>query len=110
MIGNCINSISLDLTTQQELIEIINSLRPGTAAGYELSMTILKDYMDIIAGPLTHIMNLSISSGINVPDLIKIARVVHSFKSGDHRLFQNYRPIYNYILPIFSKLLERIVY
>jgi hypothetical protein len=48
--------------------------------------------MDIIASPLTHIINLSISSGI-VPDLIKIARVVPLFKSGDHRLQQNYRPI-----------------
>jgi hypothetical protein len=63
--------------------------------------------MDIIASPLTHIINLSISSGI-VPDLIKIARVVPLFKSGDHRLQQNYRPIS--ILPIFSKFLERVVY
>jgi hypothetical protein len=63
--------------------------------------------MDIIASPPTHIINLSISSGI-VPDLMKIARVVPLFKSGDHRLFQNYRPIS--ILPIFSKLLERVVH
>jgi hypothetical protein len=63
--------------------------------------------MDIIASPLTHIINLSISLGI-VPDLMKIAHVVPLFKSGDHRLFQNYRPIS--ILPIFSKLLERVVH
>jgi hypothetical protein len=86
--GNYINSISLDLTTQQEIIDIINSLRSGTAAGYDkLPMSVLKDSMDIIASPLTHIINLSISSGI-VPDLMKIARVVPLFKSGDHRLFQ----------------------
>ena len=108
MTGNYVNSIVLDLTTQQELIDITNSLRPGTAAGYdEVPMSILKDSIDIIAGPLTRIINLSISSGI-VPDLMKIARVVPLFKSGDHRLFQNYRPIS--ILPIFSKLLERVVY
>jgi hypothetical protein len=70
-------------------------------------MSALKDSMDIIASPLTHIINLSISSGI-VPDLMKIARVVPLFKSGDHRLFQNYRPIS--IIPIFSKLLERVVH
>jgi hypothetical protein len=63
--------------------------------------------MDIIASPFTHIINLSISSGI-VPDLMKIARVVPLFKSGDHRLFQNYRPIS--IIPIFAKLLERVVH
>ena len=84
MTGNYVNSIVLDLTTQQELIDITNSLRPGTAAGCdELPMSILKDSIDIITGPLTHIINLSISSGI-VPDLMKIARVVLLFKSGDH--------------------------
>ena len=86
------------MTTQQEIIDIINSLRSGTAAGYDkLPMSVLKDSMDIIASPLTHIINLSISSGI-VPDLMKIARVVPLFKSGDYTLFQNYRPIS--ILPI----------
>ena len=39
---------------------------------------------------------------------MKIARIVPLFKSGDQRLFQNYRPIS--ILHIFSKLLERVVY
>jgi hypothetical protein len=51
--------------------------------------------------------NLSVSSGI-VPDLMKIARVIPLFKSGDHRYFQNYRPVS--VLPIFSKLLERVVF
>ena len=63
-------------------------------------MSIFKDSIDSITGPLTHNINLSVSSG-NVADLMKIARVVPLFKSGDHRLFQNYRPIP--ILPIFSK-------
>ena len=40
--GNYVNSIALDLTTQQELIDITNSMRPETAAGYdELPMSIL---------------------------------------------------------------------
>ena len=95
---NYVNSIVLELTMQQELID---SLRPGTAAGYDqLPMSIFKDSIDSITCPLTHNINLSVSSG-NVADLMKIARVVPLFKSGDHRLFQNYRPIS--ILPIFSK-------
>lgn len=39
---------------------------------------------------------------------MKIARVIPLFKSGDHRHFQNYRPVS--VLPIFSKLLERVVF
>jgi hypothetical protein len=70
-------------------------------------MFAVKESIDLIIEPLTHIINLSISSGI-VPDLMKIARVIPLFKSGDHRLVQNYRPVS--VLPIFSKLLERIVY
>ncbi len=39
---------------------------------------------------------------------LKITRVIPLFKSGDHRYFQNYRPVS--VLPIFSKLLERVVF
>ena len=39
---------------------------------------------------------------------MKIARVIPLFKSGDNNLFTNYRQVS--VLPIFSKLLERVVY
>ena len=61
----------------------------------------------MISEPLTHIINLSITSGI-VTDQMKIARVIPLFKSGHHRSIPNYRPIS--VLSIFSKLLERAVY
>ena len=61
----------------------------------------------IISEPLTHIINLSIRSGI-VPDRMKIARVIPIFKSGDSSLLTNYRPVS--VLPVFSKLLEKVVY
>ena len=41
------------------------------------------------------------------PDELKIANVVIIFKSGDDMVFSNYRPVS--VLPIFSKLLERLV-
>jgi len=43
-----------------------------------------------------------------VPDEIKIAKVIPIFKSNDPTHLNNYRPIS--VLPIFSKLFERIVY
>ena len=107
--GNYVNSISLELTTEEEIVEIINSLRSGTAAGYDnIPISALKNSVSLISEPIAHIINLSISSGI-VPDLMKSARrVIPSFKSGDHRYFQNYRTVS--VLSIFSKLLERVVF
>ena len=54
-----------------------------------------------------NIVNLSINSGI-VPDELKIARVLPLFKSGDNRVFSNYRLIS--VLPVFSKIFEKVVY
>ena len=45
------------------------------------------------------------STGL-VPKNMKIAKVIHIFKSGKY-LFNNYRPIS--LLPAFSKLLEKVV-
>jgi hypothetical protein len=67
----------------------------------------LKDIIDLISKPLTHIVNLSIQFGI-VPDQMKVARVLPIFKSGEGNFFSNYRPIS--ILPVFSKVLEKVVY
>ena len=60
-----------------------------------------------ISSPLTHIINMSIVSGI-VPDELKIARVIPLFKLGDRSLFTYYRPVS--VLPAFSKIFERAIY
>ena len=67
-------------------------------------MDVVKQTIDLIIGPLTHIMNLSLSSGI-VPEQMKVARVIPLFQSG---ILTNYRPVS--VLPAFSKFLERIVF
>ena len=55
---------------------------------------------------LTHIINKSLEMGV-VPNNMKIAKLIPVFKSGDRKLFSNYRPIS--ILPVFSKVMEKIV-
>ena len=60
-----------------------------------------------ISSPLTHIFNLSLSSGVFTAEL-KIASVVPLFKTSDKSLFSNYRPVS--VLPSFSKVLEKLVY
>ena len=70
-------------------------------------MSIIKKFINILAEPLSHIFNLSFTSGI-FPDDMKIARVIPLFKAGDRVIFSNYRPVS--ILPGFSKFLEKVMY
>ena len=52
-------------------------------------------------------INASIESG-HVPDTMKLAKVIPIYKSKDKQMLNNYRPIS--LLPIFSKILEKVVY
>ena len=89
--------------SEQEIIEICLSFSSGTAAGYDhVSVDLVKDCAHFICCPLTHIINLSMTSRI-VPDQRKIARVILIFKSGDKSSFSNYAPVS--ALPSFSKIL-----
>ena len=82
--------------------------RSRKAAGHDkIPISIMKQSIQIIAEPLAHIINLSITCG-TVPDQMKIARVVPLFKAGNRSLLTNYRPVS--ILHSFSKFLEKIVY
>ena len=99
------NSVFFDLVTDTEIKEIIDGLRSGIASGYdEIPMWLVKGPSELISSPLKHVINISINSGI-VPDQTKIARILPLFKSGDNRVFSNYRPVS--VLPIFSKVLKK---
>ena len=65
-----------------------------------------KTYSSFIE-PITHILNISITEGV-FPNELKIAKVIPLFKSGDTMIFSNYRPVS--VLPVFSKILERLMY
>ena len=57
--------------------------------------------------PLTLLAKQTLNSGI-FPDKLKIAKVIPIFKKGDSTQFTNYRPIS--LLPVISKVLEKIIY
>ena len=106
--GSFRESIFFSPTTENEIITIAQSFASGKAAGYDnIPMSIIKESIQIISGPLAHIMNLSIAHGV-VPDQMKIARVVPLFKADDQSLFTNYRPVS--VLRGISKFQERIIY
>ena len=104
-----LSTLFLDpVSSENEVIEITNGLQTGKAAGYDnIPMLLIQTTIEVIAKPLSHIINLSFRSG-TVPDQMKISRVIPLFKSGIKSRFCNYRPIS--ILPAFSKILERAFY
>ena len=100
-------SLFLTPTNAEEIHTIIQTLKPSSPGYDKITLRLLKRIFPIISHPLTHIINLSLEHG-TVPDEIKIAKVIPIFKSNDPTHLNNYRPIS--ILPIFSKLFERIMY
>ena len=72
-----------------------------------ISTKLLKETIDIVGTPLTHIINRSFDTGI-VPSQLKTAKVIPIFKANDSNLLKNYRPVS--LLPAISKLLEKIMH
>jgi hypothetical protein len=66
----------------------------------------IKSIGNEIALPLSHIFNLSLSSGV-FPSKLKLCRVIPIFKAGCALECDNYRPIS--LLSSISKILEKIV-
>ena len=90
------------------LIKTAKTLKPKLSSGYDnISNKLLLYIIEDIAEPFTHIVNLSFSSGI-VPANMKIAKSIPIHKSGDTTSLNQYRPIS--LLPVFSKLTEKLMY
>ena len=102
-----INTLYFDPVTENEICKIIGSLIDSAAGWDGLKSSMIKHIKESITVPLVHICNRSFVTGI-FPSELKIANVVSIYKSGDEMVFSNYRPVS--VLPIFSKLLERLVY
>ena len=105
--GNFENSIYLKEITTGEIVKIVNNLKNGSPGLDDISANPIKCVINDIIVPLQHICTLSLSQGC-FPDILKSAKTIPLFKSGEKALFNNYRPIS--LLPLFSKILERIMY
>ncbi|PIK60466.1 putative RNA-directed DNA polymerase from mobile element jockey-like [Apostichopus japonicus] len=102
------NSIFTYPVREEELLRVANHcLKPKKAAGYDdFKPDIVKQVLPFIVTPLTHICNISFTTGV-FPDKLKIAKVLPIFKKGESNIYENYRPIS--ILSCFSKILERLM-
>ena len=81
----------------------VSSLSSNKAINDQLPLRVIKAILPIIVHSLTHIVNLSLSTG-QFPDSCKQAVVSPIFKGGDSNDPNDYRPIS--ILPIVSKCIE----
>ena len=103
-----VNDFSFSDTSIDEVTSLLNNLDDKKSSGQmDIPIKVIKLSTPFIAPILVNIFNLSLAHGI-FPDNLKIAKVIPLFKSGSKKLLTNYRPIS--LLPIFSKLLEKIVH
>ena len=94
--------------TKSHVLKVLTQLKISKATGPDgVGNFILKLAAPILANPLCHLFNVSLSRGI-FPDIWKRAHVLPVFKKGDRQDKANYRPIS--LLPNISKVFERLVY
>ena len=77
------------------------------AAGIDqITGKFLKDWVRILAKPISELCNLSMTFG-SFPDACKIAKVKPLFKKSSKTDSSNYRPIF--LLPLLPNVFERVV-
>ena len=103
----CKNFVFSSVSVDEVFRELRNLKRKKSTGRDNIPPGMLKDAATIIAKPLAYMINLSLQSG-SVPIEWKAAKVIPLFKSGFMVELYNYRSIS--ILPVLSKILERIVY
>jgi len=102
-----IEQLNLQNTTPEHIIKIAKSMAGKNSADSDgVSSKMIKFVINSIAFPLSHIFNLSLTTGV-FPSKLKKIRVVPIFKSGNVLECDNYRPIS--MLSSISKILEKIV-
>ena len=101
-----LSTLYFDPVTENEICKIIGSFKDSAAGWDDLKSSMVKHIIESIIDPLVHICNRSFVTGV-FPSELKIANKVPIYKSGDEMVFSNYRPVS--VLPVFSKLLERLV-
>lgn len=99
-------SMYLPPVSPTEIERYLQALKTSTPGYDEVSPKILKHASTSLSNPLTHIINITLKTGI-FPDKLKIAKVIPIHKSGSKYDINNYRPVS--ILPAFSKIFEKVI-
>jgi hypothetical protein len=102
-----IGSIGVIEIESYEVNSIINSLKPDSAAGWDMIPTrFVIQAKPILVPLLVYLGNLILEQGI-FPRNLKRSIIHPVYKSGDRGDINNYRPIS--VLPIFAKIIEKLI-
>ena len=96
---------SFNEVSSDKIKSYVSSLSSNKAITDQLPLRVIKAIFPIIVHSVTHIVNLSLSTG-QFPDSCKLAVVSPIFKGGDANDPNDYRPIS--ILPLVSKCIENV--
>lgn len=107
LIPNNPRTMALYPVTPEEVCTIILNTKPNSNLNNFLPVNHIKQCLDILTNPITDLVNDCFATRC-FPDILKIARVVPIFKSGDSLSPENYRPIS--ILDDFSKIVEQCIF
>ena len=102
------NSILIKPVDCKEVSKIISSFNCNKSSGpFSIPSIILTFLKNVLADPLSKIINLSLTTGTH-PENLKIAEVIPVFKKGSRLKASNYRPIS--LLSNINKIFEKIVF
>ena len=98
---NISNNFKLQEVDSVSILKMLQKTNTNKAPGIDkLPGIFIKDGAELLAAPLTQIINLSITTS-TFPDSCKIANLWALFKKGSKTDHKNYRPIS--LLPLLSK-------
>lgn len=100
------STMRIDEDVSTDIIPMLNDIKGKSTDEFGPNKSILKEIIFNIIDPLTILYSRFLNECV-FPECLKRATVIPIFKKGDKTNPNNYRPIS--ILPIFGKILEKII-